>query len=175
MSIAGILGSALFGSASQSVQNKTKDFRQEFQQLGQDLQSGNLQAAQTDFATLQQLSPQLNSTTASQSTSPIAQVLNQLVQDLKVGNTSAAQQDIATLQQDFKNQAAQPAGHHHHHGGGGKQVGQLLDRLVQDLQSGDITGAQQAYSRLQQDLQTFSIGALPSSPVPDSNGISVHA
>ena len=57
MSVSGISSSNLFDS-NQSVQNNMQKFRQEFQQLGQDLQSGNLSAAQSDFATLPQLSPQ---------------------------------------------------------------------------------------------------------------------
>jgi hypothetical protein len=118
MSIAGILSSALFSSNPRSLQSKANNFGQEFRQLGQDLQSGNLSAAQTDLSALQQLGPPANSISASQSNSPIAPAFNQLSQDLKAGNTSAAQQDYATIQQDFKNQATQ--GHHsHHHGGGG--------------------------------------------------------
>ena len=94
MSIAGILSSALFssGASSQSAQSKSKDFKQEFQQLGQDLQSGNLTAAKADVTALQQLAPP--SSTTSQSTSPIAQAFSQLSQDLKAGNTTAAQSDF---------------------------------------------------------------------------------
>ena len=151
MSIAGILSSALFSAGAQSLQSKPKDFRQEFQQLGQDLQSGNLTAANADLTALQQQAP----AAASSSSSPLSQAFNQLAQDVKAGNTSAAQQDYATLEQGLKTQVA---GHpHHHHGGGGesKAVSQLLDQLGQELQSGDLAGAQQAYGTLQQTFQAL--------------------
>src|SRR5271169_1262257 len=107
MSVAGILSSGLFNYAAQSVNNNVQKFRQEFQQLGQDLQSGNLSAAQSDFATLQQLAPQNSSSASasSSSSSPLAQAFNQLSQDLQAGNISGAQQDFATIQQDFQSQA----------------------------------------------------------------------
>jgi len=50
MSIAGILSSNLFNFNSQNVPDRMQKFRQEFQQLGQDLQTGNLNGAQADFA-----------------------------------------------------------------------------------------------------------------------------
>ena len=61
-----------------------QQFTQEFQKLGADLQSGNLAAAQADFATLQQIQA-ASSTSSPQSNSPIAQLFNQLSQDLKSG------------------------------------------------------------------------------------------
>jgi hypothetical protein len=61
MSVSGISSTSFFGSSTQSVLSNTQKFRKEFQQLGQDLQSGNISAAQSDFATLQQLGPQSSS------------------------------------------------------------------------------------------------------------------
>jgi hypothetical protein len=157
MSVSGISSSSLFDYNTQSVQNRKQQFQQEFQQLGQDLQSGNLSAAQADFATLQQLGPQTNSTSSSQSSNPIAQEFSQLSQDLQSGNVSAAQKDYSTIQQDFQTHAGQA--HHHHHGGGGSgesAMSQLLSQLGQALQSGNLSAAQQAYSTLQQDFQQFT-------------------
>lgn len=185
MSVSSIASSALYDT--QSLQNNLQKAQQEFKQLGQDLQSGNLSAAQSDFATLQQLVPQSNSTTSSQSSSPIAQAFAQLGKDLQSGNLSGAQQDFQTIQQDFQNQAAQSQtqsaqGHpHHHHGGGGgasSEVTQLFDQLGTALQSGNLSTAQQAYNSLleqfQQPLQTS--GPQPQSPLlPISNGVSVSA
>jgi outer membrane protein assembly factor BamD (BamD/ComL family) len=161
MSIAGILSSALFSSLSgtpQTAQSKAKSFQTEFQQLGQDLQSGNTASAKADVTALQQLAPPASS---SQSTSPIAQAFNQLSQDLKAGNTTAAQSDFATIQQDVQTQASQAQGHHHHHHGGGSNnnVSQLLEQLGQELQSGNLTGAQSAYATLQQSFPDFQSGA----------------
>src|SRR5208283_1420017 len=73
MSVSGISSSSFANYGSQSIQNRMQTARQEFQQLGQDLQSGNLTAAQSDFATLQQFGPQSGSST--QSSNPVAQGL----------------------------------------------------------------------------------------------------
>lgn len=159
MSTVGISSSNWFNYGNQSIQNNFQQFQEEFQQLGQDLQSGNLSAAQQDFVTLQQLSPQSNSTSGSQSNNPIAQEFNQLAQDLQSGNLSAAQQDYSQIQQDFQSQAAQGHHHHHHHDGGSglSEIGQLFSQLGQALQSGNLSSAQQVYATLQQDFQQFGL------------------
>lgn len=183
MSVAGILSSGLSAYNPQSIQSRKEQFQQEFQQLGQDLQSGNLSAAQSDFATLQQSRPQANSTASAQSTDPIVQAFNQLSTDLKSGNTTAAQQDYATIQQDFQNQGTQSQGahsHHHHHGGGGSQenaISQMFQQLGQDLQSGQLSAAQQAYGSLQQDLQQFAAtnGVTQGTPSSNASGVSYTA
>lgn len=176
MSVAGI-SSSLFNYTPQSVQNNFQQFQKEFQQLGQDLQSGNLSAAQSDFATLQKDGPQSSSASSSQN-SPIAQAFSQLAKDLQSGNLSAAQQDYSSLQQDFQNQATQGHHRHHHSGqGGNAKVSQLLGQLGQYLQSGNLTSAQQAYSTLAQDFQQFSsTGPQPQSPlIPSSGNVSITA
>jgi outer membrane protein assembly factor BamD (BamD/ComL family) len=180
MSVSGISSSSLYDT--QTVQNNFQKVRQEFQQLGQDLQSGNLSAAQSDFTTLQNLLPQSSSTTASQSNNPIAQAFAQLGKDLQSGNLSAAQQDFTTIQQDFKNQASQGQteathGHHHHHGGGSSEISQLFDQLGTALQSGNLSSAQQAYGALAQQLQQSApINGLLTEPAPSSSaGVSVSA
>jgi len=183
MSVSGISSSSLFDYNTQSVQNKMQQFRQEFQQLGQDLQSGNLSAAQSDFATLQQPGPQTNSTSSLQSSNPIVQAFNQLAKDLQSGNTSAAQQDYKTIQQDFQNQATQGHHHHHHHGGGGgsgaSAISQLMNQLGQELQSGNVSTAQQTYNSLLQDFQQFTqtngLSTTPASSLSGSNSVSVSA
>lgn len=179
MSIAGILSSSFSNYNIQNIQSNMQQFQQEFQQLGQDLQSGNVSAAQSDFATLQQYAPQANS--SSQSTSPILQAFNQLGTDLAAaGNTTAAQQDYATIQQDFQNQGNQGAQmhhHHHHHGGGGSQangIEQMFQQLGQDLQSGQLSAAQQAYGVLQQDLQQFA-GITAGAASSNSSNVSFSA
>jgi outer membrane protein assembly factor BamD (BamD/ComL family) len=176
MSVSGISSSNFLNYNAQIVQTNMQQFRQEFQQLGQDLQSGNLSAAQTDLAALQQVGPQANSTSSTQSNNPIAQAFNQLSQDLRSGNLSAAQQDYATVRQDFQNQATQ-VHHHHHHGG--SAVTQLLQQLGQDLQSGNVTAAQQAYNTLLQDFpqvsQSNGVSSTAQSSPSSSNSISMIA
>jgi hypothetical protein len=162
MSVAGISSSNFFDLTNTTLQNKIQKSRQEFQQLGQDLQSGNLSTAQADFATLQQLNPQAQSSSAALGSNPVAQEFAQLSQDLQSGNTSAAQQDYAKIQQGIQNQSTGTHPHHHHHGGGGgsSAISQLMDQLGQSLQSGNLSSAQQAYSALQQDFLAQTSGAL---------------
>jgi hypothetical protein len=192
MSVSGISGSSLLPSYNPvTVQNKFQKFQQEFQQLGQDLQSGNLTQAQSDFATLQQnapagspLSASASSSATSTASSSISQAFNQLFQDLQSGNLSAAQSDFAAIQQDAQQNAAQGTqGHHHHHhhhaadssqgsssSGPGSAVSQAFSQLSHSLQSGNLQSAQQAYASLQQDFQKFAaLGAGSSSSSSNSS------
>jgi outer membrane protein assembly factor BamD (BamD/ComL family) len=179
MSIAGIFTtalSALSSLSSQATTSRRQQLQEEFQQLGQDLESGNLSGAQTDFTTLQQMLPQSTtsdssatsasssstsststSTSSTSSSSPtstsLSSLYSQLGQDLQSGNLSAAQQDYTDIEQ--KMSSAQ--GHHHHHHGSGSgssssELQQTLAQLGQALQSGSLTSAQTAYSQLQQEF-----------------------
>jgi len=174
MSIASVASSTLLHYSGQASQSNRQKFQQSMQQLGQDIQSGNLSAAQSDFATLQQMAPQVGSTSSSQSNSSVAQDFTQLGTDLQAGNTSAAQQDYAQLQHDVSATASGSVHHHHHHGGGGgNDLSQLLQQLGQQLQAGNLGGAQQAYTVLQQQLQSWdSSGATGSTT---SGNIAVNA
>ena len=175
MSVSGI-SSSLFSYPSQSVQNRIR-FRQDFQQLGQDLQSGNLSASQSDFATLQQLSSQSVSSTTQSSNDPLQQAFQQLAQDLQAGNLSAAQQDYSNIQQNVQNQASQLHGHHHHHRGTAQanQVSQLFQQLGQALQTGDLSSAQQIFNTLQQDFQFTRPTQGTPEPVTTPSSVSVSA
>lgn len=180
MSVSGIFTSNLFHLASENVQNRHQKFAKEFEQLGKDLQSGDLSAAQADFAALQQLRPQNNSRTSStQNANPLQADFAQLSTDLKAGNTSAAQKDYATILQDMQNQATQVHGNHHHRHasqGDGKAIEQSLQKLGQALQANDLTTAQQAYTALQQEFQQvrWQHGGF-SSNGSGSNSVSVNA
>lgn len=166
MSVSGILGS-LFGAASSTpAPNRFQQIKQDFQQLGQDLQSGNLSQAQSDFSALQELLPSQQQSAAPttqagpQSANPISQAISQLSQDLKAGNLTAAQSDFSTLQQDIQQQQGTGSAHHHHHveNSSNQQsaISALFASLGQSLQSGNINAAQQTYSTLQQDFLQFS-------------------
>jgi outer membrane protein assembly factor BamD (BamD/ComL family) len=191
MSIIGILSSNLFSAGAaqntQSSQKTPSTFQQiktEFQQLGQDLQSGNVSAAQSDFTTLSKNLSTLIQTPAATATStatkptasPLATAFAKLGQDLQSGNLQAAQQDYATVQQDAQQQSAsqQVSGHHGHHrhhtessqsssSSSSQQtnpINQAFGALAQDLQAGNLSGAQSAFSALQNDLQQIG-GFLP--------------
>jgi len=177
MGIFGIASTVLGQITSATTPNPHKQqVKQGFQLLGQDLQSGNLSQAQGDFASLQQLLPGgqqrslLTPVSSAQSTNPLATAVSQLAQDLKSGNLTAAQSDFATVQQNLQQagpQAGAAHGHHHRHhqsdGDSGQSSGQqnpistLFGQLGQDLQSGNLSAAQQAYSSLQQDFQQFAL------------------
>jgi outer membrane protein assembly factor BamD (BamD/ComL family) len=206
MSIIGILSSNLFSGAAnrlhgaqgtQGTQGTTPNFqqiREQFQQLGQDLQSGNLAQAQTDYASLSKDFPGANqagtavvpttgttpaatgSTTTTGGTS-LSQEFAQLGQDLQSGNLQGAQQDYTNLQQTAQQNVAQQVGGHHrghrHHGGEfqsalasaassqSNPITQAFGTLAQDLQAGNLSGAQAAFATLQSDLQ--KIGGFASS------------
>lgn len=156
-----------------------QQFQSEFQQLGKDLSSENLSAAQSDFATLEQDLPQgPNATTSSsQENNPIAEAFNQLSQDLQSGNLSAAQQDYSTIQQDFQDMSSQMT-HHHHYSGGSQgtqesQFAQLFAQLGQDLQSGNLSSAQPVFTSLQNYLQSNSSSGTSSGST--YTGLSVNA
>jgi outer membrane protein assembly factor BamD (BamD/ComL family) len=160
------------------MSSQLQQIQQDFQQLGKDLQSGNLSAAQSDFATLEQNMPQTSSTSntsTSESSNPIAQAFSQLSQDLQAGNLTAAQSDYSTIQQDFQNQASQSHHHHHHHLGGSQdsQASQLFAQLGQDLQSGNLSNAQSDFASLQSLLQNNTSSSTSSAPT--YTGVSVTA
>jgi hypothetical protein len=179
MSVAGISSSSLFNYSNPNIQNNQQQFQQEFQQLGQDLQNGNVTAAQQDFATLQQLGPQASSTLSAQTSNPMAEALNQLGQDLQSGNVSAAQKDYTNLKQDFQNSSHTRAHHHHQpHSGDSGEMSLLFDQLGQALQSGNISSAQTAYSSMLQDLpQLAQNNELTSglTPTSSANSVSITA
>ena len=187
MSIIGILSSNLFSAgATQNTQNSQntpsvfQQIKQEFTQLGQDLKSGNLQQAQSDFTTLTQnlsSASQANPAAASLLTgnSPLEQAFSQLGQDLQSGNLQGAQQEFAILQQAAQQNASpQASGHHghHHHSTESAQnssssssqqtnpILQAFNTLAQDVQAANLSGAQSAFSALLNDLQQIG-GFLP--------------
>jgi outer membrane protein assembly factor BamD (BamD/ComL family) len=169
MSVTAIGGGLSSALLSQSIQNRIQQFQHGFQQLGQDLQAGNLSAAQSDFTALQQAGNS-NSSSQTQRNNPALQDFQKLGQDLQSGNLSAAQQDFSNILQDSQTSTAQAPRHHHHHhaDSGGNAISQLFGQLGQSLQSGDLASAQQAYSALQQDFQQLGqgTGQAPSSVTP---------
>lgn len=97
MSAAGISSSGIFNfgdmlSAAQKLQT-------DFQQLGKDLQSGSLTAAQSDLSAFNQDAAVFTPSAGTQGgSSPIDKAFQQLEQDVQGGKLSAAQQDYATIQ-----------------------------------------------------------------------------
>ena len=162
MSVSGISSSSALTQSVQSWQVRAQKIQSEFQQLGQDLQAGNLTKAQADFSVLSQ-----NAYGPLGSNSALAQAFNSLGSGLQSGNLQAAQQAYTSLQQDVQ-QAGQGHHHHHHHGGmssqtanssTGSTLSQLFSSLGSALQAGNLSAAQTAYSTLSQDLQQLTLGS----------------
>jgi hypothetical protein len=166
MSVGAILGSVLQGAlAATNSPSKFKQFQQEFQQLGSDLQT---------------------STSPSPRGSPIAQTFNQLGQAVQSGSVSAAHRDNTQLQTDFQ-KAEHTHGHHHHPVRDPLETSQGNDQSGQAQQSGDVSSSSSsssssvpaAYNSALQDFQHFGQGTA-ASLTPDlsalsSNSISVTA
>jgi hypothetical protein len=182
MSVSGLTNSALDSllSAAQSTQNGhggLPQIQNEFKQLGQDLQTGNLTQAQEDYTTLSQNFQNAQNASSSSTTAannPITQAFAALSQSLQSGDISAAQQDYATLQQDLQQQGTSQVRPHHHHGGHGggqqdNQVSQALNALSTALQSGNLAGAQSAFATLTQTLQLGATGSSGSTSSANSS------
>ncbi|HEY2388834.1 MAG TPA: hypothetical protein VGK30_17900 [Candidatus Binatia bacterium] len=147
MSISGVSGS------SDAAWQQFQKVRSDLNQVGQDLQSGNVPQASADYATLEQDLP----SSSIDPNSPFGQKLAALGQALQSGDLSGAQQAYSTL-----NQSRGAGGHHHHHhhqaqGSGSKgqpnsPLDQVLNQLGQDLQSEDLSGAQQDFAALLKQL-----------------------
>jgi outer membrane protein assembly factor BamD (BamD/ComL family) len=145
--------------------SSTNPFQQDFQKLGQDLQAGNLSAAQADLTALQ--SSSTAGSTASTSNS-MTQMLQQLGTDLQAGDLKDAQQTFSSMSQRFQV-------HHGHHMHGGEQaMSQELNQLGQDLQSGNLTSAQQAYSSLQQEFGQFALSGVSNTAATAADGLSLQ-
>jgi hypothetical protein len=170
MSISGFLSNTF---NLQPPAGATSPYQQQLQQLSQALTSGNLSAAQSDFATLQKAFTQSSTTgsgSSSPSANPVTQAFNQLASDLQSGNLAAARKDFSTLKQDAKTYGAPPTSHswgfNKLNGGSSPadpiEQNSLLQSLTQIGQSSSSTNqasAQQAYASLQQEFQQFALGS----------------
>jgi len=160
MSVSGISSGSSLSQTMQTWQAQAQKIQTEFQQLGQDLQAGNITQAQSDFSTLSQ-----NISSPMQTNSSVSQAFAALGTALQSGNLAAAQKAYTTLQQDVQ-QTGQSHPHHHHAGGSsqtnssssGSMLSQLFGSLGSALQSGSLSTAKTAYSALTQDLQQLTQG-----------------
>ena len=153
------------------AKSNANTFKQEFQQLGQDLRSGNLSQAQSDLAAFQ----------PSNVPAPFFSLLQRPSINChrsQIRNLSAAQQDYATVQQDLQSSAA--SGHHHHHSAGSdtssssqNSLEQFFSQLGQDLQSGNLSQAQSAYASLQQEFAQLGSALSTASTSASSNALNV--
>ena len=121
MSVAGIASGILTAlnefhagksSHASSQSSGSQNFQSELSQLGEDLKSGNLPAAQRDYSTIQldlmqhsarahghhHHSSASQDSSSAQQPNPVAQAFAQLAQDLGSGNLQASQADFAVIQ-----------------------------------------------------------------------------
>jgi hypothetical protein len=136
------------------LKNNLQQFQQEFQQLGSDLQSGNVSGAESDLSALQQSVPGFSG--SSSGNNPISQAFNQLSQQLQSGNLTGAQQDYANLKQNFDERGAEFRHRHPANGTPSNPVGNPLLQLGESSETSSQTSALQAYGRLQQNLLPFT-------------------
>lgn len=155
MAVSSISSSSSLSQSLQTWQAKAQKIQNEFQQLGQDLQAGNLTQAQSDFSTLSK-----NISSPLQSNSALAQAFTAVGSALQSGSLATAQQAYATLQQGVQQTAR--ALHRHGQSGSGSQtavsstvstLSQAFNSLSSALQAGNLSAAQTAYSALSQDVQ----------------------
>jgi len=99
--------------------SKWQSQRQNFNQLAQALQSGNLDAAKQAYSSIT-----ANSNMASDPNSPMAK----LGQALQTGDVNAAQQAFSSLR----------SGHHHHHDASAQSAGSTSTSPLQPAGSGVI-------------------------------------
>ncbi len=100
-------------------QSSLSQFLQDFNALGNALQSGTVATAQSALATFQQDLPGTSQTPANQPFGYYSQAntdYQNLVSALKTGDFTTAQQAFGSLKTDLK---GTQKGHHHHHGSGG--------------------------------------------------------
>jgi outer membrane protein assembly factor BamD (BamD/ComL family) len=140
-------------------------FGEDIRQLGQDLQSGDLSAAQQDLTSLQQ-DGSSGSASASHSNNPVSQAFNQLSVDLQSGNLAGAQEANTNIDQDFPNasQGQSESLHRFINGSGGtSQANPLFLELGQELQNGTLSTAQQSYNALTPDASFGQVATAESS------------
>ena len=112
-------------SSAQSSQGSASTRRQDFAELANALQSGDLTQAQQAYSALQQTGgPPSNGTSGN---SPVAADFTALGKALASGNLSQAQDAFSQLQNDVKSAQTSASqsptahnihGHHHHYGSG---------------------------------------------------------
>ena len=152
---ASLLSHIFDGHKSQSSQSRFQQIQNEFQQLGEDLQSGNLTQAKKDFTTLLEDIPsaQQNNKT------PTAKAFGTLGQAPRSQSLSAGQQAIPTANST-----------------GGSRNGSLagdLGSLGQALLSENLLSARTAFASLQKDFERFATGSSPSSQPSGTLNVSV--
>jgi hypothetical protein len=148
-------------------QNPIEEALQDYSQLANDIQNGDLTDADAAYSNLQQLVQAYQGPSASNST--IQNDFTTLGQDIQAGNVTTTQSAFTQFQSDLQ-AAAQPASATTTPTlTPAQQVQQDYAQLESALQSGNLSGAQSAFAALQQALQTQT-GSTTSSTSTSGNG-----
>jgi len=140
MSVSGILASSTLSQTWQNWQAQAQKVQTEFQQLGRDLQSGNLIQAQSDFSALSQnVSSRLQSNNSLPQTLSLLGSTHHHCHYTGIGSSGSPSSTESTLLQQFSG-------------------------LGSALQAGNLAAAQAAYATLQQDLAQLGWTAGTASP-----------
>lgn len=187
MSVSSIASSTGVGLNQTNWRSTVKQGKQDFNQLLGALQSGDVQGAQQAYAAMQQLLPGMQAATQASAGAAGNVAANAVTTDfsalgtaLSSGSLSGAQDAVAKLQQDAQTyqqgnhkfgslehaegicksmqQSATNGANPNNSAGSGTSLNVDMTALGQALQSGNISSAQDAYAKLQQDLQSTQPG-----------------
>ena len=154
MSVAGI--TSINSTQLANVQQNLQKVQNEFKQLGQDLQSGNLTQAQADFVTLSQ----------SLSSPPTFVGPTALGNQAGTGSSPANPPNIVGPTAQTHSASAS---HHRVH------LRQALNQLGQALQAGNLSAAQQAFTTMSQIWQQFTSSTSNSASGTQATPVNVTA
>ncbi|MGC2325590.1 MAG: hypothetical protein WA604_02680 [Candidatus Sulfotelmatobacter sp.] len=180
MSVASVASSPITGFSvnSSSNSNKLSQLREQFQQLGQDLQAGNLSGAQSDFASLQQEASLGSGSTTAPANDPVTQALKQLQTDLQTGDLAGTTpKPVGSVPIAIEDPRTHGGRGHNPFGPEGPEdpttpgSNTSLEQLGQALQSNNLSAAQQAYNSVLQGLPlSLSNGMLSTPDVMSQSG-----
>ena len=155
MSVAGI--TSINSTQLANVQQNLQKVQNEFKQLGQDLQSGNLTQAQADFVTL------------SQSLSSPPNFVGPTAVQQAAGTTAGSSQNSPSTVGPTALARSASASHHRVH------LRQALNQLGQALQAGNLSAAQQAFNSMSQIWQQFTRATSSNASGTQANPVNVTA
>lgn len=180
MSISALSTNLITDLSQQQRQNPFQQIKQDFQQLASALQSGDLQGAQSAYSNIQQVLGSGANSSGSGGSNALQNDFATLGQALQSGDLTQAQSAFSQLQSDVQ------TGRQYGSAGAGAAA-QAQDQYVssayaqrnaertaeqdytqigKDLQAGDLTNAQSAYSNLEQLVQAYPGPSGPSSNTP---------
>lgn len=131
-------------------QNTETNVRSLFEQLSEALTEGDLNAAQDAFDELEALAPPVTDDNPIDNTNPFGDDVDALDQALSAGDLEAARNAFAQLQEEIENN---PPPRPSNGFIGNDELPTLFSQLGNALDSNDLTGAQESFRTLIEELQ----------------------